>query len=302
MIAPPEKSVIPLSDRMQHHSSVPITSGMAIARSGGPGRRRRRRKSALPLTAASRMAGLRFLRFAAFLTGVLLPTVLPSHAMAGGELTASGSRSSRASPVESFVPYIAEASRRFAIPAHWIRAVMQRESAGDEQAASPNGALGLMQIMPRTWVELSVRYGLGIDPFDPRDNILAGAAYLREMLDRFGVPGFLAAYNAGPERYEQHLATGRQLPAETLAYVAALAPILDPDRRDGGTSIGSRVVPWRQAPLFPRQLESVSVDRQSAFTLPLRSFSEAQSAASPPVLKPHAEGMFVRRSIEVRSR
>jgi hypothetical protein len=302
MIAPPEKSVIPLSDRMQHHSAVPITSGMAIARSGGPGRRRRRRKSALPLTAASRMAGLRFLRLAAFLTGVLLPTVLPSHVMAGGDLTASGSRSSRASPVESFVPFIAEASRRFAIPAHWIRAVMQRESAGDEQAASPKGALGLMQIMPRTWVELSVRYELGIDPFDPRDNLMAGAAYLREMLDRFGAPGFLAAYNAGPERYEQHLATGRSLPEETQAYLAALAPVIDLEHRDGGTFVAGRVVPWRQDPLFPGQLESMPVDRQSASTLPLKSSSETQSAASPSVLTPHAAGIFVRRSDEMRSR
>ncbi|UPJ54482.1 lytic transglycosylase domain-containing protein [Bradyrhizobium sp. 200] len=274
---------------------------MANARNA-PGRPRRRRKSALPLTAASSMACFRFIRFAAFLTGVLLPTVLPSDAMAGGESTASGSRSSRASPVESFAPFIAEASRRFAIPPHWIRAVMQRESAGDEQAASPKGALGLMQIMPRTWVELSVRYGLGIDPLDPRDNIMAGAAYLREMLDRFGAPGFLAAYNAGPERYEQHLATGRPLPAEAQAYVAALAPILDPDPRNGGTSIGSRIVPWQQAPLFPLQLESVSADRQSPSTLLLKSSSQTQSAASPSVLKPRAEGMFVRRSNEMRSR
>ena len=104
---------------------------------------------------------------------------------------------------------------------------MQLESGANERAISPKGALGLMQIMPKTWVELSVRYGLGIDPFDPRDNILAGTAYLREMHDRFGSPGFLAAYNAGPERYEQHLATGRPLPAETQAYLAALAPVID---------------------------------------------------------------------------
>jgi soluble lytic murein transglycosylase-like protein len=247
------------------------------------------------------MAGFRFLWVAAFLTGVLLPTVLPSGAMADGESTAFGSRSSRTPPIESFAPFIAEASRRFAISPLWIRAVMQRESAGDEQATSPKGALGLMQIMPRTWVELSVRYGLGIDPFDPRDNIMAGAAYLREMLDRFGVPGFLAAYNAGPERYEQHLATGRPLPAETQVYLAALAPVIDLERREGGTFVTSRVVPWRQAPLFPGRLESVSVDRQSASTLPLKS-SEALSTAIPTVLTPHAEGLFVRRSNEMRSR
>jgi soluble lytic murein transglycosylase-like protein len=72
-----------------------------------------------------------------------------------------------------------------------IRAVIQVESAGNAQAI--RRALGLMQIMPETWVELSVRYDLGIDPLDPRDNILAGTAYLREMLDQFGPEGFLAA-------------------------------------------------------------------------------------------------------------
>jgi len=56
--------------------------------------------------------------------------------------------------------------------------------------------------------------------FDPRDNILAGAAYLREMHDRYGSPGFLAAYNAGPKRYEEYLTTARELPVETQVYVA----------------------------------------------------------------------------------
>jgi hypothetical protein len=78
--------------------------------------------------------------------------------------------------------------------------------------------------MPATWAELRVRHRLGGNPYDPRDNILAGAAYLREMHDRYGSPGFLAAYNAGPGRYEEYLA-GRPLPAETRAYVAALAPL-----------------------------------------------------------------------------
>ena len=73
--------------------------------------------------------------------------------------------------------------------------------------------MGLMQIMPKTYAELRARHRLGPDAYDPRDNILAGAAYLREMLDRYGSPGFLAAYNAGPLRYDQHLATGRPLPA-----------------------------------------------------------------------------------------
>lgn len=121
--------------------------------------------------------------------------------------------------------FVQEAAQRFDIPAAWIWAVMRAESAFEPHALSPAGAIGLMQVMPKTYGELRVRHGLGPDPFDPRDNILAGAAYLRELHDRYGAPGFLAAYNAGPARYEAHLA-GRALPAETRAYVAALAPLI----------------------------------------------------------------------------
>ena len=118
-----------------------------------------------------------------------------------------------------FAAFVAEASQRFGIPAAWIRAVMHAESFGDVRAISPKGAIGLMQIMPETWAGLRQRYRLGADPYDAHDNIIAGAAYLRELHDRYGIPGFLAAYNAGPARWEDHLATGRPLPAETRAYL-----------------------------------------------------------------------------------
>jgi len=151
--------------------------------------------------------------------------------------------------------FIAEAAARFGIPERWIRAVMQAESGGDTRAVSRAGAMGLMQIMPATWAELRARYGLGADVFDPRDNILAGAAYLREMYDRFGSPGFLAAYNAGPARYAEHLATGRPLPHETRAYMAMLAPLI------GGASAAplqaeapAQTADWRAAPLFVARL------------------------------------------------
>ncbi len=73
---------------------------------------------------------------------------------------------------------------------------------------SPIGAIGLMQVMPETYDELKRRYGFGDDPSDPHDNILAGAAYIREMYDLFGSPGFLAAYHAGPERFGAYLTDG----------------------------------------------------------------------------------------------
>jgi hypothetical protein len=119
-----------------------------------------------------------------------------------------------------------EASRRFHVRASWLRAVMRAESHGDAKSVSDKGAIGLMQVMPRTYIELRAKYGFGPDPFDPRDNVLAGAAYLAKMFARYGSPGFLAAYNAGPRRYEEHLLGGRPLPAETTDYVARLAPEL----------------------------------------------------------------------------
>jgi len=135
--------------------------------------------------------------------------------------------SSTISAANPWSAHISEAARRFAIPEWLLRAVMHVESVGDVHAVSSKGAMGLMQIMPATWQELRTKYRFGDDPYQPRDNILAGAAYLREMLDRFGRNGFLAAYNAGPGRYEEHLATGRPLPRETIDYVRKLAPLIN---------------------------------------------------------------------------
>ena len=119
-------------------------------------------------------------------------------------------------------------SRRFGVPQAWIAAVMQAESRGQTHLGSRPitsraGAMGLMQVMPGTWETLRRQHGLGPDPHDPRDNIMAGTAYLRAMYDRFGYPGLFAAYNAGPGRYAEHLRTGRPLPGETRAYIAQLA-------------------------------------------------------------------------------
>lgn len=125
-------------------------------------------------------------------------------------------------------PYIREAARRFDVPDRWIREVMRQESAGRATATSPVGAMGLMQVMPATYEELRQRHGLGDDPFDPHENMLAGTAYLRDMYNRFGAPGFLAAYNAGPNRLESYLGGGNPLPDETVNYVAAIAPRLGP--------------------------------------------------------------------------
>ena len=70
------------------------------------------------------------------------------------------------------------------------------------------------------------------------------------MHDRFGSAGFLAAYHAGPSRYEQHLAAGQPLPTETVAYVAALTPLLADEQGEHAAFRIRRTVPWRKAPLF----------------------------------------------------
>ena len=132
-------------------------------------------------------------------------------------------------PEDPWGPYIREAAARFRVPGHWVRAVMHQESSGEQQATSPVGAMGLMQVMPATYEGLRVRYQLGEDPYDPHNNILAGTAYIREMYDRFGAPGFLAAYNAGPDRVDSYLAGQAALPDETVNYLAAITPNLGTD-------------------------------------------------------------------------
>jgi soluble lytic murein transglycosylase-like protein len=143
----------------------------------------------------------------------------------------------RSADVEPWSPLIAEVSRRFAISEEWIRKVMHIESRGDPMATSRKGAIGLMQIMPRTYAELRKRYALGDDPYEPRDNIMAGAGYLRELLDRYGPTGFLAAYNAGPGRFEQYLTAGRALPDETAQYVAKVGQAPDSNAESSGVRV-----------------------------------------------------------------
>ena len=150
--------------------------------------------------------------------------------------------------------HVAEASQRFGIPEQWIYAVMRTESAGRIGAVSSAGAMGLMQLMPGTWARQRARFGLGSDPFNPRDNIIAGASYLREMYDSYGTSGMLAAYNAGPGRYEQWRDGGRALPAETRAYVAKIAPMLQPGSTATVVASASPGQPlriaWTQSGLF----------------------------------------------------
>ncbi|MDB5396680.1 MAG: putative Lytic transglycosylase [Rhodospirillales bacterium] len=104
-----------------------------------------------------------------------------------------------------------------------------------------------MQLMPETYRQMRGEYGFGDDPFDPRDNILAGSAFLRKMLDRYGAPVFLAAYNAGPQRVDAALAGMRALPDESRALMAKISGELGLDRSGPGDI---RMVTARSSGLF----------------------------------------------------
>jgi hypothetical protein len=121
----------------------------------------------------------------------------------------------------AYDPIIAEAARRFNVPEATIRAVMAEESGGRPGSVSPKGAGGLMQIMPPTYNELAGKHGLGPNRFDPRNNIMGGAAYLRQMNDQFGGnwDDTFGAYNAGPARWTAVKAGRVNAPDETTTYI-----------------------------------------------------------------------------------
>ncbi|TKT81006.1 lytic transglycosylase domain-containing protein [Aquamicrobium sp. LC103] len=292
---------IPLFAGMPSHSSAPLDHKSAGGRSEGQGRPSAGASRA-PSTAASTPAGWRFggerraRRYA---------VILIAGALGAGPATtlAQSAPAARTVAADPHGGYIAEASQRFGIPEHWIRAVLRAESAGDLRAISSAGAIGLMQVMPDTWAGLRGRYRLGRDPYDPRDNILAGTAYLREMWDRYGtVAAMLAAYNAGPGRYDEHREMGRPLPAETRAYVAALAPALGGAVAAGTPEKQSALPPdWRDAPLFVMRpsdgrsadpVQTIGTSGDARPTVPVRERGDA---------KPRDGRMFVARADDGRT-
>ena len=259
-----------------------------------------RRSSSLPACrrpTPSILARVRPASIAACMSGVLLMAGAPASAQP------SAARSVlHFAGATDLAAFVAEASRRFGIPAAWLRAVMRAESFGDARAISPKGAMGLMQIMPETWAALRQRYRLGADPYDAHDNIIAGAAYLRELHDRYGIPGFLAAYNAGPGRWEDFVTARRPLPAETRAYLAKLAPIVGGAAADDTVLLALIARSWTEAALFPAHGANTSDDTKAA--------SPPQRSSTPTVippqdwtgLAPQSDGLFVSLSSAGRSR
>lgn len=155
----------------------------------------------------------------------------------------------------------------------------------------------MMQVMPDTWAELRIRHALGRDPFEPRDNILAGTAYLREMWDRYGnVAAMLAAYNAGPSRYDEYRVADRPLPAETRAYVASLAPILHGEAPSGTAAAAARLLDWREAAIFVAR-EDGAFSADLALPDPALDVAPSFLPAAPESLTAlQPEGLFVTRN------
>jgi len=199
-----------------------------------------------------------------------------------------------------FSAFVTEASQRFGVPAAWIRAIMRAESFGAVHAISPKGAMGLMQIMPATWAGLRQRYRLGADPYDAHDNIVASAAYLRELHDRYGAPGFLAAYNAGPARWEDHLATGRPLPMETRAYLARLAPVVAGNAPDDAVPLASIVRSWTEASLFVARSIGTLIGGHSAIEQQSPRPTNDRRLKDLTGLVPQSDGLFVALSLKGR--
>jgi len=275
------------------HPSAPLVGQAAIAHSDSPGRPSGRHIGALPWTGASTVAGWPRVGRRALVAVLTLLFLLSFGGIADAQPAAppaSPPRTMQAS--DPFGGFVTEAAQRFDIPASWIRAVMLVESDDDASAVSPKGAIGLMQVMPNTYQDMRLRYGLEGDPFQPHDNIIAGTAYLREMLDCYGMSGFLAAYNAGPGQYDEHLATGRALPDETVLYVARIMPMLS-GVHDASTLLApSATVDWSRSPLFAGQFSAGTPGETSSNNLKSDSWAAALSPADVAALAPQSTGMF----------
>jgi soluble lytic murein transglycosylase-like protein len=129
-----------------------------------------------------------------------------------------------ASVMSAGFPYrrtVLRAADRYAVDPGLVFAIMASESRGDPEAVSPSGAIGLMQLMPTTAVEL------GVDPWKPEENIDGAVRYLSTLLEQFkSVDLSLVAYNAGPGFAERYRQGQVDLGAETRAFIMRVAGLL----------------------------------------------------------------------------
>lgn len=308
---------IPLIGRTTINPLDPIAHRAAVARSGGQGRRPVFREADTSWDAArpenvSRRQSLALDRsehdgrLMAHRDGGACAAVPPIMAMLVACVLIVGVLSHAAAEPPSERPpqvaassdpwaeYVVEAAERFEIPAQWIRAVMAAESGGDASSRSPRGAIGLMQIMPATWAELHARFALGDDPFEPRANILAGAAYLRQMHERYGtVEAMLGAYNASPQRFDAYRKGGRALPAETVRYIAKVTPMIAGVEPNGPSAGRNVELSWQLSPLFVTRASVAGRNDPASADPPSARPSKDPVVVDQSALAPLADGLFV---------
>jgi membrane-bound lytic murein transglycosylase B len=157
--------------------------------------------------------------------------------------------------MQRWTPLIAEASKRLGVPQSWIRSVMLAESGGrtmlgeSQPITSSAGAMGLMQLMPSTYADMRAQYGLGANPYDPHDNVIAGAAYLRWLRQKYEYPAMFAAYNDGPGNLEERLKNGGLLPRETQLYLVRVTNSVE-GRGGGGLHALARLTRPNGSPVM----------------------------------------------------
>jgi hypothetical protein len=161
--------------------------------------------------------------------------------------------------------FIAEASKRFGVPRDWIIEVMRQESGGrtvlqgDLPITSDKGAMGLMQVMPQTYRDMRLDHKLGTDAYDPRNSVLAGTAYLKFLHTKYGYPALFAAYNTGPGNLEANIQGKRNLPQETIAYLANIRLRLG-DTTTSGSVGGLAAAPVLKALLTRPDGQQIEID------------------------------------------
>jgi soluble lytic murein transglycosylase-like protein len=203
--------------RHRHHSAD------ALHRAERRRERRRRRRRHVPTVM---MAGAAFFsphagHGSASKNNNSAPAILHRDVPRGSEPLVTTAATFELSPDFEIDSIIAEASERYGVDAGLIRAVIRTESAFDITAVSTAGAQGLMQLMPALQKELGVD-----DPFNPRQNIMAGTQYLSALLSYFGgnVVFALASYNAGPGAVERY--NGVPPYEETQKYVKTIVDLV----------------------------------------------------------------------------
>ncbi len=289
----PFRSCIPLFGCMPHHSSVSAKIPAAAVRSSGTGRAVGPARKRSPLHGKrTRVERWRIVGTAVCRAVLVAMLVTMTNVAAMAQPAPSVAPLQHHAINGPIAGFIAEASRRFGVPAAWIRVVIRAESAGDARAVSSAGAMGLMQIMPNTWpscarvtVWVPIR-SMPATMFTPARRICA------KLHDRYGAPGFLAAYHAGPGRYDDYLAK-----RSAAAARDRMLTLRRSFRRSTGVSPDDRLMAtdpfaWTQAPLFVARGQGGSASEPASGQRSIDRTSSAGSTNSMSALAGRSDGLF----------